>query len=285
MVYLDELLLVNFAAAGAFLLAAGLLCGLRCSPARLLAGSAAGAASALALLLPEAPWPLALGYKAAACAAMVALCYGWPGARGFLALCGWVLALGAALTGAALLPGAAAEANNFSLYARITPGALLLGCGALAAGAKLCGLCFGRPGRPPFSAALEIGGQRVSIEAFCDTGFDVQDAFTGREVVLLRYEAVRGQLAAPLRGYLDACFKEGAPPPAPPAALGVRLVLCATIAGERLLPAVPARALGPGAGRRAPYGGELVAAFAARLPAAGWSALAGERSAEILRGE
>ena len=79
--YIDELLLVNFAAGAAFLLAAGLLAGVRCSGPRLAAGAALGAASCLVLLAPALPLPAALAYKAAAGAGTVALAYGWPGAR------------------------------------------------------------------------------------------------------------------------------------------------------------------------------------------------------------
>ena len=43
-VFVDELLLVNFAAAAALLLGAGLLCGRSCTGLRLCAGSAAAAA-------------------------------------------------------------------------------------------------------------------------------------------------------------------------------------------------------------------------------------------------
>ena len=51
-VFVDELLLVNFAAAAALLLGAGLLCGRSCTGLRLCAGSAAAAVSTLALLAP-----------------------------------------------------------------------------------------------------------------------------------------------------------------------------------------------------------------------------------------
>ena len=47
-VFVDELLLVNFAAAAALLLGAGLLCGRSCTGLRLCAGSAAAAVSTLA---------------------------------------------------------------------------------------------------------------------------------------------------------------------------------------------------------------------------------------------
>ena len=88
-VFVDELLLVNFAAAAALLLGAGLLCGRSCTGLRLCAGSAAAAVSTLALLAP--PWctPLAVLYKIVSCCCVVAVCYGVPGARSFARLSGW----------------------------------------------------------------------------------------------------------------------------------------------------------------------------------------------------
>ena len=52
-IYLDELLLVNFAVGAALLLGAGLLAGRACTGWRLLAGSGAAALASLGLLLPE----------------------------------------------------------------------------------------------------------------------------------------------------------------------------------------------------------------------------------------
>ena len=110
-VFVDELLLVNFAAATALLLGAGLLCGRSCTGLRLCVGSAAAAASTLALLAP--PWhaPLAILYKIASCCGVVAVCYGVPGARSFARLCGWYAALNGLLCGAVVLPGVQARAG------------------------------------------------------------------------------------------------------------------------------------------------------------------------------
>ena len=75
-IYLDVLLLTNFALTLLFLLAAGLLCGACCSPLRLVGGAGAAAVSSLALLAPTAPWPLALTYKGTSAALCVAAAYG-----------------------------------------------------------------------------------------------------------------------------------------------------------------------------------------------------------------
>lgn len=76
-VFVDELLLVNFAAAAALLLGAGLLCGRSCTGLRLCAGSAAAAVSTLVLLAPPWPAPLAVLYKIASCCGVVAV-FGRP---------------------------------------------------------------------------------------------------------------------------------------------------------------------------------------------------------------
>ena len=96
-VFVDELLLVNFAAAAALLLGAGLLCGRCCTGLRLCVGSAAAAASTIALLAPPWPAPLAILYKIAGapgaafavlrrgvCAAARAAGGVWPPAAGLL---------------------------------------------------------------------------------------------------------------------------------------------------------------------------------------------------------
>lgn len=125
-VFVDELLLVNFAAAAALLLGAGLLCGRSCTGLRLCAGSAAAAVSTLVLLAPPWPAPLAVLYKIASCCGVVAVCYGVSGARSFARLCGWYAALNGLLCGAVVLPGV--QANNLSVLLPVRPGQLLLCC-------------------------------------------------------------------------------------------------------------------------------------------------------------
>ena len=163
--YIDELLLTNFAAAAAFLLAAGLLAGVRGRGPRVAAGAALGAASCLVLLAPPMPFALALLYKAAAGAGAVALAYGWPGLRVFVRLGGWFLALNLLLTGAAaLMPGG--HTANLTAYLDITPGRLLAGTAAVYLAVRaLLGL-LGRPGQAAVPAWLELGGVRIPVEAF-----------------------------------------------------------------------------------------------------------------------
>ena len=172
-IYLDELLLTNFLAAAALLLGAGLLCARQCSGLRLMAGSAAAAAASLGILLPELPGPAAFLYKVFTCCAAVAAAYGVPGLRNFVQLCVWYLLLNLLLCGAVLLPGV--QSANLCVYLPLSPGRLLLCCGAVLAVLRGVLFCFGRAGTRCFAAVLELEGAVLSVQAFCDTGFSVQN--------------------------------------------------------------------------------------------------------------
>ena len=251
-IYLDELLLTNFLAAAALLLGAGLLCARQCSGLRLMAGSAAAAAASLGILLPELPEPAAFLYKVFTCCAAVAAAYGVPGLRNFVQLCVWYLLLNLLLCGAVLLPGV--QSANLCVYLPLSPGRLLLCCGAVLAVLRGVLFCFGRAGTRCFAAVLELEGAALSVQAFCDTGFSVQDPLTGQAVVLVYYPAVRSALPPELR---------------------VRLVPCTTIAGHCVLPAVPAKALRTSKGSAA----GILAAFCRPETQQPWTALLGSELA------
>lgn len=281
-IYLDVLLLVNFAVAALFLLAAGLLCGVYCRGGRVILGACVGAAASLALLAPEAPWPLALLYKCATGALAVAAAYGWPGGRCFLRLTAWFWAANLLLTGAVLLPGA--QANNFSVYLPLSPGVLLASAAGVYLAVQGVLRVLGRSAGPTFPARLTVGGTALTLRAFCDTGFTVQEPVSGKAVVLVRLDAVRAMLAPPLAAYLTSYFAGCSPPPAPE--LGLRLVPCTTVAGHCILPAVPAELLpavpdtAPAFPRSAPHASAaaqpVYAAFAdLPPPPQGWDLLVG----------
>ena len=281
-IYLDVLLLVNFAVAALFLLAAGLLCGVCCRGGRVILGACVGAAASLALLAPEAPWPLALLYKCATGALAVAAAYGWPGGRCFLRLTAWFWAANLLLTGAVLLPGA--QANNFSVYLPLSPGVLLASAAGVYLAVQGVLRVLGRSAGPTIPARLTVGGTALTLRAFCDTGFTVQEPVSGKAVVLVRLDAVRAMLAPPLAAYLTSYFAGCSPPPAPE--LGLRLVPCTTVAGHCILPAVPAELLpavpdtAPAFPRSAPHASAaaqpVYAAFAdLPPPPQGWDLLVG----------
>ena len=236
-IYLDELLLTNFLAAAALLLGAGLLCARQCSGLRLMAGSAAAAAASLGILLPELPGPAAFLYKVFTCCAAVAAAYGVPGLRNFVQLCVWYLLLNLLLCGAVLLPGV--QSANLCVYLPLSPGRLLLCCGAVLAVLRGVLFCFGRAGTRCF---------------------------------LVDYPAVRSALPQELRTFLDRYFACGT---APPPELRVRLVPCTTIAGHCVLPAVPVKALRTSKGSAA----GILAAFCRPETQQPWTALLGSELA------
>ena len=270
--YIDQLLLVNFAAAAAFLLAAGLLAGVRCNGPRLVLGSAFGAACCLVLLAPALPWPAALLYKGATGAACAALTFGWPDARVFLRLCGWFLTLNLLLTGAAAaLPGG--HAANLTAYLDITPGRLLLAVAGVYLGVRALLRFLGKPGQAAVPAQLELLGVRMDVLAFYDSGFTLADPVSGRAVVLVRYDAVRSALPAGCQKSLDGAL--GRTDALPDPGLGLRYLVCGTIAGRTLLPAVPGAVLTRRAGGRTWREEGLLAAFCTGGAGEGWTLLLG----------
>ena len=278
-IYLDVLLLTNFALTLLFLLAAGLLAGVECRAGRLLLGGAAGAASSLALLAPEAPDAAALLYKVSTAALTVAAAYGWPGGRCFARLVGWFCAGNLLLTGALLLPGA--QTNNGCIYLPLSPGALLAGAGGVVLAVQGVLRFLGRGGGQVFPARLTVADTALDVRAFCDTGFSVQEPLSGRAVVLVRFGAVQGRLPPALSTYLEQHFAGAAPLPVP--ALGVRLVPCTTVAGHCILPAVPASLCCTGFPAVQGRAEHLYAAFADLPPPPdGWEVLVGVEAWEMI---
>ena len=271
-IYLDVLLLTNFALTLLFLLAAGLLAGVECRAGRLLLGGAAGAASSLALLAPEAPDAAALLYKVSTAALTVAAAYGWPGGRCFARLVGWFCAGNLLLAGTLLLPGA--QTNNGCIYLPLSPGALLAGAGGVVLAVQGVLRFLGRGGGQVFPARLTVADTALDVRAFCDTGFSVQEPLSGRAVVLVRLDAV--PLPNELRAYLDACLAGVGAEPRPE--WGVRFVPCQTVAGHCLLPALPAALVSNGRKQDGIY-----AAFCDMPPPpGGWTALVSAETAALL---
>ena len=274
-IYLDVLLLVNFALAVLFLLAAGLLTGYCCSALRLILGASVAAASSVSLFWPEMPWPLALLYKISTGALSVAASYGWPGVRGFGQLLVWFWLMNLLLTGAALLPGA--EGNNFSTYLPLSPGLLLSSAAGIYLILQFVLRFFGKntPQCVPGELFLELEGTKaIPVKVLYDTGFSVQEPLSGREVVLVRYPAVEEQLPSMLCTYLEKQLSGGTG--LPPPELGVRFVPCNTVAGHCVLPAVPARELRIHRAGKIQVRKQLYAAFCdTPPPPGGWTLLMG----------
>ena len=173
-----------------------------------------------------------------------------------------------------MLPGV--QSANLCVYFALSPGRLLLCCGAVSALLRAVLFCFGRAGPRSVAAVLELDSAALPVQALCDTGFSVQDPLSGRAVVLLHYPSVRNGLPQALRTFLDSYFACGT---APPPELGVRLVPCTTIAGHCVLPAVPAKVLRVGSRR---VQGFLAAFCRPEMPPEHWTALLDSELAEQL---
>ena len=135
---------------------------------------------------------------------------------------------------------------------------------------------LGRPGGASVPAVLEVAGAQAGVLAFCDSGFTLADPVSGRAVVLVRYGAVRDALPEEAQAVLEAAFA-GQAPEGP--ALGLRYLVCGTIAGRTLLPALPGAALTRRAGRRCWRETGLLAAFCPGGAEEGWTVLLGSELA------
>lgn len=274
-IYLDVLLLTNFAIGAALLLGTGLLSSRQCTGLRLCAGATAAAASSLVLILPEFPLLSAVLFKVGTCVITILLTYGRSSLRNVLQLCLWYILLNFLLCGTVLLPGI--QLHNGSIYLPLSPGRLLFCCTAVYLGLKFLLHFGGHAKKPSMDAVLELSdGTRVPVKAFYDTGFSMQEPLSQRALVLVSYPAVRKSLSPALRCFLDQYFSSENP--LPPPELGIRLVPCRTITDRCLWPAVPAKTLELHGQHTAP----LLAAFCSSVPDDNWSLLLGTDVAQML---
>ena len=223
MVYLDVLLLTNFLTAYLLLLAAGALSGQRAPFARMLAGSALAALSALILFAPEQPYPVQVAYKAATALGITAAAFGWRSRRRLVTAACWYAALNIALAGAVLLVilrtgTRVADTANLTVYLRVSPLLLLALSGACCAAVEL-GLRILHPAGGTHQTAgleLELCGQPVRLRAALDTGCHLRDPVTCLPVLLISWPAAKGRLP----GGSQRLFGAVVPGPAPQYAAG-----------------------------------------------------------------
>lgn len=169
-VYLDVLLLTNFLTAYLLLLAAGALSGQRAPFARMLAGSALAALSALILFAPEQPYPVQVAYKAATALGITAAAFGWRSRRRLVTAACWYAALNIALAGAVLLVilrtgTRVADTANLTVYLRVSPLLLLALSGACCAAVELGLRLFTRREAPTKTAGAGAGALRPARPA------------------------------------------------------------------------------------------------------------------------
>ena len=246
-IYLDELLVINFLIAVFLLSGAAVLCGAVCVPRRIAAGSALAAVFSLLLLAPQLPFAVQLFSKLVGAALCVAVAFERQRLRPFIRLCAWYLLLNLTLAGVVsglILSGGSSglETNNLVVYLNISPLLLLLCVVAVYLILRLLLWCFERP-RPGAADLLcvQLAQCIVQAQAFCDTGFSLQQPASGRVGVMLSLPSVQNQLPKELELFLTEFFRPNASGLAePPAAWRLRFVACTTAAGRGLFPAVPA---------------------------------------------
>ena len=241
-VYLDVLLLTNFLAAYLLLLAAGALSGQRAPFARMLAGSALAALSALILFAPEQPYPVQVAYKAATALGITAAAFGWRSRRRLVTAACWYAALNIALAGAVLLVilrtgTRVADTANLTVYLRVSPLLLLALSGACCAAVELGLRIFTRREAPTKTAGLELElcGQPVRLRAALDTGCHLRDPVTCLPVLLISWPAAKGRLPGGVNAFLGQWF-QGLHPSTPPVGASLRVIPCNTAAQHALLP-------------------------------------------------
>lgn len=247
-IYLDELLLVNFLIAAFLLPGTGLLCGAACAPPRIACGCALAALSSLLLLVPRLPFALQLAIKALCAAGCVRIAFPYRGLRPFLQACTWYLVLNLTLAGLVTVriltqKPPYLQINNLVLYLEVSP-LLLLGCvAAVYMILRLVLWCFDRP-RPGMADTLRfcILQCEITVQAFYDTGLAISTGPSGLPGVMVAHTAVQKQLPAELMQYLADFFADPSSGmvPLPDAAWKLQLIACETAAGQGILPAVPA---------------------------------------------
>jgi sigma-E processing peptidase SpoIIGA len=290
-VYVDELLLLNFVVAAGILLATGLVTARTCSPLRLVMASAVAASSSLVLLAPEFPFLVSLLYKILSAFVVVRVCYKVCSVRECVRLCVWYLLLNLLLTGLVTMCAVqnvpvGVQVNNLAVYLAVSPVGLLLGVCGVWLLLRVITACFGRMDANCFEATLIVQDTPLMVRAFWDTGFSVQDPLGGRAVVMVRFSAVQSSLPSDLREYLKATLYavDSKPLPVPDSALRVRFVSCDTVAGNRLLPAVPAQRICRVADGQTWEKEDLLAVFCGGTSGedVSWDLLLGQEVAEAL---
>lgn len=241
-IYLDVLLLVNFLISYFLLLAAGMLSAQRARFWRLAAGAGLSALTALILFAPPLPYMMQLAYKIGTAAMITAAAYGVRLRRKWLAAALWYAALNVLLAGFALLyldqtDTSMVQISNLAVYLRLSPLLLLVLSGAccfvVSIGLRLLVPLQGIPASTGLE--MELAGVPLRLRAVLDTGCHLKDPLTCLPVLLISYPDARGRLPADVDGYLAAWFA-GRQPEEPPSGTRLRMIPCATAAGQTLLP-------------------------------------------------
>ncbi|MBR4201460.1 MAG: sigma-E processing peptidase SpoIIGA [Oscillospiraceae bacterium] len=227
-IYLDVLLLSNLWADYALLRTTAAVTHAPMSALRGLAAAAAGAASALCVLLPPLPLPLCLAGRLLLALLICGIAFG---RRRLLRQTAVFLGVSALFCGAVCLLASLRTpvgwyTQNTFIYADISLLTLLLGTAAAAAVTTWRARRSAAVQHRTYRLHLRLGTQDFILPALADTGNTLCDGFSGKPVVICGTDA----LAVWLKAYPDA-------ETAAAAQKGFRLIPVRTVAGTKLLPA------------------------------------------------
>lgn len=238
-IYLDVLLAVDFVIDLCLLTLAGRLAAACGGRYRLAMAAGLAASSALLLLVPAIPGPLALLVRLGMGLLAVRTAFGWHGFQVYWRCMVWYGALNFLLAGAVLfavqvlkVPGILVY--RYQVYFQISP-FLLLGCvAAVYLMLEIWSVFFSPPGEDiTMDLVLEFEGQgAIHLAALYDTGFALQDVYAGRPVVLVSWRPGLLHLAQQQEQRIADYFEKGTLSP------GLQLLPCQTAAGDCVLPAV-----------------------------------------------
>ncbi len=250
-IYIDVLLLVNFLIAVFLLLAVGVLCGYSKPLWRLCCGGVLASLATLILFAPALPFWAQLCYQALSAALVVASSYGMQHKRQFFMLLAWYYLLNLLFSGvitAYLVQSKntyhGMQANNLSVYLYISPTILIACVIGVYLALKCIVFCFAAPYKntPPQEIKLMLQGNMLTLRAFYDTGFSLQDPFSNRQVLLLSLPSVQAQLSPAILAQLAAAEGQNAAQDILQeplqGSIPIRFLPCGTIAGQCLLPAI-----------------------------------------------
>lgn len=232
-IYADVLLAVNLYINYFLLRGTSLLMRREITPLRCLSAAAVGAVSSLVLMLPELHPALSVLIKLAAGVLVTLTAFGFRRRIDFLlsALC--FLAVSFAFAGgmAALWNFAAPlgmYCKNGCVYFDIPIGAAAVITAVIYGGFRLARHLIERR-RPALREIVTIrcGGNEVSLDGLADTGNCLRDSFSGKPVVIVSAEKLRGILPQNVLNYLSGS-RSGLD--------GIRLVPCSTVTSEGVVP-------------------------------------------------
>lgn len=241
-VYLDVLLLVNFLIGFLMVGVVGLLAGPPPSFLRQVLSGCCGAVASLFILFPPLPWLCQILWQLGGCCLMILAAFGRGKAAGFfirtgLLWAGNLLTAGAVILSCLKLDLPGVHTNNLQVYLYVSPQVLFwCSVGVYLAGWLWTKFWAGKQPDPLMSLEVTVMEGTLTLRGLLDTGFRLRDDWSGRPVLLISLPLMGDRMAPELVEALEN-WSGGGEANLP----GLRLLPCATVSGQTLLPALPVK--------------------------------------------